>query len=435
GSWGGMIYDIRCKGQFDFYSKFYDRHYLGRTHKSRIRRFIEHIEDSLDPYSLHTRKIELAIIEAIKDLIKSKPEKFGDNLLDFWEDYISIPYYAQRSLLLSLGYELLDNYFDIEILEVHKSYSTTPKHEGKLIKYYQHHVKGDLTMGTLYPNGLNMIVTSSSDNYIAIPMYDVGFMLSLGYKLFDIQKALKKHYGIKIALITISRRIMDYYKDKINAQKQLMRPVIQKFLESNPRISSQELGQLFAFKGRKFSSSQTFKNIFEGISLYRLQMIMKRSDFSWNRLKNIVADLKDENKILGYSKSQWIDWFIKDVPAYIIESYIGGEKIPNPEKSSSRFSLRIEKIPEFSLRKDDLRRKYRRLRTIDRLLESKSLEWIYVNDFGLMSREEYHGTIADYKAALRVFYERLFEHDLTLDQLKSLSPSGLISLKTKYRKT
>jgi len=167
-SYGGIIYDIICKLIPDVFCDLTGKNYIGRTHKSKFDRLKEHIEISLNPYENHSRKIEKAIIKALK-------QEF--NIYGFWEEYQQLSTEMKRKVLQKLIKLLLDKYFDIDIIEVHNNYYTTYKREKYYIKNYEHYVNGKLTKGTKEPNGLNMIISSGPRKYISLPMYDIAFMI------------------------------------------------------------------------------------------------------------------------------------------------------------------------------------------------------------------------------------------------------------------
>jgi hypothetical protein len=79
---------------------------------------------------------------------------------------------------------------------------------------------------------------------------------------------------------------------------------------------------------------------------------------------------------------------------------------------------------------------YRKQRTIQKLLEEKTLEQIYVEEFHFFSRDDYKGDFRSdsyYNRQLGKFYKKLFNNELTFDQLSTLSPIKLLSLQYRFK--
>jgi len=415
--YGGIIYDIICKLIPEVFSDLVGKNYIGRTHKSKFERMMEHVEASLNPYKNHTRKIEKAIITALK-------QEYNIYLL--WEQYYRLSYGMKRKELQKLTKLLLDKYFDVDIIEVHKNYYTTYKREEFYIKSYKHYVNGKLTIGTKDPNGLNMVISSGPLKYISLPLYDIAFMIALGYRPKLIAKILNKNYNLGVNNNIVNARIREFWQSWENAQEKFLKPVVQALIEQN-KYSYSEIKDSFKYSHKGFY--KVFKRFFKDLNFNQLKMVMARKNFDWESLKQIAEDYKDDKKIRGISLFKWKEWFVKGVPLGDLAELTGFKS----ENGIKTFLNKDEKaIIEFGGGGyEKIVDKFRRERTIECLLdldENKDLEWIYVNDFGLNSRDDYK---VDYHfdRQLAAFFERLFDFKLTIDELKSRDPKMLQNFK------
>jgi hypothetical protein len=153
--------------------------------------------------------------------------------------------------------------------------------------------------------------------------------------------------------------------------------------------------------------------------------VIKSENFEWDNLKYLAEIIKDEEKIEGISKNQWIEWLLIDKPNLEICKELGRE-VKDSHSASSTIARILDS--EFGLSKREAVKKYRILKFIGRRMEGKSLKEICVNDFGL--NEE---ALSDWH--LRRFYERLFDNKLTYEEIESMGPYKLLNLKSKITNT
>lgn len=413
--YGGIVYDIVCKPPLYLYPFLAGRHYIGRTHKSSFKRMRGHIEGSLTSVK-NTRLIEQAIIAAL--------ELEGYNIERLRIEYEALIPWMKEMLLNNLTEILLEKYFDIAIIEVHLNYHTTPFREKWYIKNLHHHVNGKLTIGTKKPNGLNMIESGGSTvKYIALPLYDIAFMVALGYSEVKIMSIINTIYELTLKRSNqVSYRIRDFFNSFTNAQILFMKPVVLEVLKKFPDISALELSKVFGY-GKDFGNfkESIFRKFFEGASFKDIKRLRSRSDFNWNNLRELIRDYRDDIKIKGFSKNTWIEWLIKDLPNMKICERIG----LNPRDSySAQSSIEyILKNSDIGMSKREAVKYFRKLKTIDYKLKGKNIKWIYTVIFGLEGSADW---------SMRRFHDRLWGATISFDRLYDMSnPSELLDLKLK----
>ena len=412
-SYGGIIYDMFCDLPFSLYSSLSGLHYIGRTHKSLFKRMKGHTENSLTSVE-NTRLIEQAIIAALE------LEGYDIELLRI--EYEALIPWMKDKLLENLTEILLEKYFKMEIIEVHNNYHSTPAREKWYIINYRHYVNGVLTIGTKNPKGLNMTEnTGSTKNYIALPLYDMAFLLALGYSEGGISDILNNTYALSTNNFQIGYRIRDFFESFINAQILFMRPVVVEILTNFPSIELSELSRAFGYN--RFGNGQysIFRKFFEGLNFVKLRNLMRRPDFDWDNLKELAKEFKDVNKIKGFSKSKWIKWLIKDIPNMKICEKIG----LNP-KDSHVAQKSIDYIlnnSEIGMSKRIAVKYFRRLETIEYKLKRQSLKWIYTTIFGLKVGADW---------SIKRFHDRLWKSVISFEKLNDMdNPNELLNLKLK----
>ncbi len=427
------IYEIKCLFKMGTKTDIY----IGHTEKSLRRRFEYHIETALNEYIEKKREplslIRKAIIKALeqevtKDGVKYlglKYEKFCD-ISHFIEQYQSLTKKSRFIIRKKLMNSFIGKYFEIKVIEKHYTKKDVSDRE----KWYKENYPD--SKGTVFPYGLNMDSTLESvKKYIALPMYDIVFMLSLGYRVPYISRMIKKLYNIKEASEdNIYARIKQFFKSVENAEDQFLRLVVQSLLENHLNLSGAQIGRIIHRKGGKHffdSRACPFRRWFGDIKLRELKKVIVRGDFSWKKLNSLLEELRNGYNIKGIHKSQWIDLFIKgasNAELAIIAGY----------KNADTFRKHFFKLEEsrkafgVSNRKEAVK-KYRKLKTIQILKNTTSpslsvFENIYVDVFGFQSRQvyikkyekHYNSGVYFFERALKQYFIALFD-GMTLKEI------------------
>ena len=173
-------------------------------------------------------------------------------------------------IILEAADSLLNKYFESKILEKHYTKIDVCDRE----KWYKENYPD--SYGTVFPYGLNMNSNAEGvKKYVALPMYDIIFMISLGYRVPRISKSLKKLYGIKEASEdNVYARIAQFFNSVEFAENEFLQPVVQALLEYHPDLSGDQIGKIVHRKGGKqFFNSQgcPFKRWFGDIKFRELK--------------------------------------------------------------------------------------------------------------------------------------------------------------------
>ena len=415
--YGGIIYDITCKLPLQLFPNFSGKHYLGRTHKRKIKRLMEHIDEALKPEDSKNRLLLQAILIAL--------EQEGYNIVELQNEYSSLNPFFKNLLLERLVLILIEKYFDIDIIEIHTNYHTAPAREKYYIKDYRHSVHDRMTVGTKTPKGLNMIESGGSiHKYISLPLYDIAFMIALGYNETEIAERLNIEYDLNLNSKQISYRIIDFFNGLQKARVLFIKPMLQEILIEFPNIKRDDFFEIFKYS-RIFSPDlELFKVFFEGLRFKELKWLIRQKDFDWDNLKQLAEDLKDTTKIRGVSKTQWIEWLVKNEPNLNICNIIG-LNIKDSHSATTTISRIINSSTELiGKSKMEAVRYYRRIKTIDYKLQGKTLEWIYTQKFflenlGFWNLTRFHnkffGSIVSYEDldSMNVGDLILFKHNIT----------------------
>ena len=425
-SYAEVIYEHRCL--FDMNTK--TDIYIGHTEKTIRKRFEYEIEKAINEYNelgeIPSRLIEQAILIATEKEVSAvgvkiygvENEKYND-LDHFLSVYLSLQESFKFNIRKQLADSLLKKYFETNILERHYSKIDVCDRE----KWYkQNYPDSD---GTVNPFGLNMNSNVESvKKYIALPMYDIAFMLSLGYRVPKISKLLKKLYGIKEASEdNVYARIAQFYCSVENVEDKFLKPVIQALLENYPELSGEKIGEIIHRKGGKqFFEAEgcPFKRWFGDIKLRELKKAMALNDFNWTNINYLVEKIRKGDYIKGFHKSHWIKLFIKGASNDELASNAGYKSADSFRKHF--FELEESKKAFGVSSKKEAIKKYRKLKTIIILKNTCSLSFstfenIYTNIFGFQSRQEYvskykqHYNTGDYlfERSLKNYFEALFD--------------------------
>ena len=438
--YGGIVYIIRPIESFCIFPGIIEEIYIGVTWKTLIVRFIEHTEDAInsyiEEYDWPNRLIEHLILRAMEDYLSIKYTYTSEISLvrQFIESEILEKEKWEKSRIIKdIAEDLYNTYFQIEVLEAHRNYETAWYRERWYIENYPRKLNGIIIQGTLYPNGLNMVISPEKPGHRALPLYDIIFQVCLGYIGPEINEMISDHYNININFRTIYSHLNKFWRNWDNILKLFFKPVLQVLL-AHEEYQWKDIAKSL-HRAPSYRIKKNFKEWFYGLNVTQLRYIKKRENFDWNNLgeiaKEFKADLSDQNTVKGISVDIWIDWFIKDIGMEEIARMLEYKNVESFRSAWSKqgrvsiFQKKFEATYTLAVKK------YRKKRTIelltdedflDTLLDSR-LYWIYVNEFGFMSWEEYavNRSSQGFRNCIN-FFETLFKDEgLSAHNLENLT--------------
>lgn len=438
--YGGIVYIIRPIKPLGIFKNVLIEIYIGVTWKTLRERFIEHTEDAIESYIINSdwpsRLIEYLILKALETYLTETYSYDSEisPLNDFIENKIlGKEKWQKKSEIEKIATILYNTYFHMEVIEAHRNYETAWSREIWNIKNYPLYISGESYQGTLYPNGLNMVISPTIPGYQTLPLYDIIFLISLGYIGPEINKMIREHYHIEINYRTIYSRLNKFWKNWDNILEEFFKPVIQILLEYEG-YKWKDIAKSI-HRAPSYRIKKNFRKWFFGLNVTQLRYAMNREDFDWNNLgeiaKELKADLADQNTVKGVLIDIWIEWFIKNIGMEEIAKILGYKNVESFRSAwlkQGRVSIFQKKFGHnYTLAV----KKYRKKRTVELLIDEDFLDslldsrlyWIYVNEFGFMSWEDY--AVNKPSQGLRnftTFFENLFkEEGLTADNLENLT--------------
>lgn len=439
--YGGIVYVIKPINQYVIFTDIFELIYIGVTWKTILERFIGHTEDAIKSYikfdDWPNRLIEHLILRAMEDyLFDQYPCDSETSMIkQFIEFEISgKEKWEKKAVITNIARELFNNYFFMEIIEVHRNYDTAMPHERKLILDYSRELNGKTICGTLRPKGLNMMISPEKSGHITLPLYDIIFLVSLGFKVKKINEMIWEYYSIKIDFRTIFSVLNKFWGSWDNILELFFKPVLQTLLEDG-RYQWKEIAKTL-HRNPSFRTKTNFKKWFFGLNVTELEYAMSRGDYDrWNlakMAKEIKKELADDYTVKGISVDKWNEWFIANIGMDIIAKLLEYGNVQSFRSAwikQGRVSIYQKKFgASYTLAV----KKARKRRTIElltdedfvhTLLESR-LYWIYVKEFRFMRWQDY--AVATPSQGLRNcydFFDRLFEDDdLTTEELENLTP-------------
>ena len=441
--YGGIVYIIRPIRSFCILQNLIEEIYIGVTWKTLIERFIEHTEDAInsyiEKYDWPDRLIEHLILSALEDYLSIKYACNSEisPVRQFIESKIlEKEKWEKNKIIKNLAEDLYNKYFKMEILEAHRNYETAWYRERWYIENYTRKVNGMFIQGTLYPNGLNMVISPEKPGHRSLPLYDIIFLVCLGYIGPEINAMISNHYHININFRTIYSHLNKFWKNWDSVLKLFFKPVLQLLLE-HEEYQWKDIAKAL-HRAPSYRIKKNFKEWFYGLNVTQLRYIMKQENFDWNNLGKIAeefkADLSDQNTVRGIPVDTWIEWFIRDIGMEEIGKILGYKNVESFRSSwlkQDRVSIFQEKFGDtYTLAV----RKYRKKRTIELLTDEDFIEslldsrlyWIYVREFKFMSWEDY--AVDRPSQGLRNcsnFFENLFKEErLSVSDLENLTASN-----------
>ena len=102
-----------------------------------------------------------------------------------------------------------------------------------------------------------------------------------------------------------------------------MKPILQDILIEFPNIKRDDFYEIFKYFRIFAPDLELFKVFFENLNFKQVKKLIRQKDFDWDNLKQLAEDLRDTTKIKCVSKSQWVEWLIKNEPNLNICKILG----------------------------------------------------------------------------------------------------------------
>jgi hypothetical protein len=187
--YGGIVYIIKPIEPLHISNDVLIEIYIGVTWKTLLERFIEHTTDAIESYLINfdwsNRLIECLILKALEIYLaeNSLCDLEISLLFDhFNNEFFEMETWQKTTAIKKIATDLFNTYFCMEIIEVHRNYETAWSREAWYIQNYPLDINGKIYRGTLYPHGLNMVIFPTRPGFHSLPLYDILFLVSLGYK-------------------------------------------------------------------------------------------------------------------------------------------------------------------------------------------------------------------------------------------------------------
>lgn len=193
--YGGIVYVIKPINQYVIFTDIFELIYIGVTWKTMLERFIGHTEDAIKSYikvdDWPNRLIEHLILRAMEDYLFDQYP--CDSEISLVKQFIESEIkgkekWEKKAVITNIAQELFNNYFFMEIIEVHRNYDTAWPRERELILDYSRELNGKTICGTLRPKGLNMMISPEKSGHITLPLYDIIFLVLLDLKSQKLMK-------------------------------------------------------------------------------------------------------------------------------------------------------------------------------------------------------------------------------------------------------
>jgi hypothetical protein len=450
--YGGVIYIIKPIKPLDIFEGVLTETYIGVTWKTLKERFIEHTADAIESYLTNfdfpNRLIEYLILKVLEAYITKNHS--NDLELSPLNDYFRLNFlgremWEKKAEIERIAMVLYNQYFNMEIIEVHRNYETAWARERWYIKNFQLNINREYYRGTLYPNGLNMVLSPEKPGYRTLPLYDIVFLICLGFTGPEINEKLSTYYHININFRTIYHHLNKFWESWDNILKLFFRLIMQKLLEHKEYLWMDIAKTLH--RASSYRVKKNYKKWFYGLNVTQLRDLMKKPNFNWCNLKELANefknDFKDQNTVKGIPREIWVEWFIRDIGMEEIAKILGYKNVDSFRNSW----LKQDRVSVFQKEFDRTYtmavRKYRKKRAIELLTDEDFIEslldsrlyWIYVKEFNFMCWKDY--AVDRPSQGLRNcvnFFENLFnEEGFTFDYLEDLTALNSIKDEKKHK--
>ncbi len=413
------------------FEQFKELPYIGYTY-SKNKRFINHIFQTIELFNQRGKNVKIpyfkqAILLSLqtnfKQIKKFMLEIGSVSISSFKDlelhlrDFRRNKYNIYAGIILKIYNEIMLKYFiqkDLEILQ-NVNVRDVLNREKYLTLNYIHVIKGREVIGTIYPNGLNMVPGGGGSGLkgliVDIPLFDVVALVSLGLKISEISKYLSKAYGTIYSEDLISKRIIDIWGSLKNLQDLVLKPVVESLIKDLNDYSLKEISE--TLKRCVVTLATQIKGWYEGAQFNELKLLIKHNKLDWSRVSGYIHDSRKNLK--GYTVDDWVGW--------IVDESITQLDIAKKVGYNSRTFV-VNLIPKIShtltgisgLSYDDTRRILRKSIIKERLRKGVSPEEILGSDFNYKSIYRESGTIR--LDRVEQFFETIFSDEkLSYDQI------------------
>jgi len=419
--------------------------YIGRTRSTKDGRFEGHIKDVLISYfkdmKAPSRPIEKLLFIVMEEVVANEKyerelEIYGcDSLNEFLDVYKKLHKHQKKIIREQMVKILLRDYFKMEIVEVHRTFRESANREQYYKKKYTYKgrvdEKGDLLIGTVFDVGLNPNAKLEGIlDYVSIPLYDVAFLISMGYNIKEITKLLRDNYDEDIKYSIVNARISQFWDGFKKAQKKFLKPVVLSLIQSNPKITQLDIVQTIKVSRDFFKEglgSKWFGKVKFSELKYAIHSV-KIPNINIDSIKEIIYDIKNGRLIRGHLRYEWEQWFTYNIGSDEVAKLTGfssGNIFRN-----SFFGYYSDGKPKYGTKVFGVKNykeavmKYQRIKTLDLISQTPDItfEAIY-SELGGASRDEY--TRSDkLDIQLKKFFERMFKQH-TYEQLEKISLRSL----------
>lgn len=307
--------------------------------------------------------------------------------------------YHSKQLYTFLVEKVLKKHFQVIKLELHKNRQRALNSEKSKTHNFVHNSGGKKVIGTIWPNGLNMIAGGSGGKKLDydLPVFDYLALVSLGFKHEEIIKALTQIYKKNFASSTFSTEISRVFSSYEELQEIVLKPVVEKLIKDSEDFLFRDIAASVRLDTTTLNSK--LHKWFEGKRFIDLKALIKVGLLDWSKIQDYNIELIKTLK--GYSKDEWTQWLItasrnitlKDIAkkAGFSIHYLTSKKFAKP---LSRILI-AEDIGKLGVLRKELRRKT----TIELLKKGFDPKDLLENKFKIKYRSP---------SQLRLFFNTLF---------------------------
>jgi hypothetical protein len=393
--------------------------YVGFTENFE-RRMEEEIFDPLRHYSEGrlTRpheKVVIAILnchiyEIVDEIHKiDKSVTFDQHTSDLEDVYFWIKshYGRGKRILKFILEDIIKDYYEIYISEIHDNALSALKSEKKLSLEWHHNG----LEGTVWPNGLNKVsggigLKTGAKEFVISHILDVIALTSLGLLEVSIAELLTKTYKLKVNHEVIYQVILGTeFKSFDGLQNAILKPIVWKMITDSAMFTIDQLRGVFPFD---YLYLDTRLNKWFGHSLLKLRQLIRAGCLDWHAIDSFT---EEQIKVFrGKSPSKIKEILLKSKrPTVELSKAIGLSKV---------YTSIMYKISQFFIGQDmfaqDLQRNLRMNEAIT-LLKGGVIPHVILNShFNLQIWKTKGGKTYLDKTKLRYYYEQYLFRDTGL---------------------
>lgn len=280
-------------------------------------------------------------------------------------------------------FQILNEHFEIETIEIHKRKKTARIKE----KYYtKNYINDDGSVGTV-ENGLNEIQGGSDGQYIELPLIDIVAMISLGVKPKKIHKLIENLYSIDVSYATFSERIRIIWRGHSKVLELFLKPVVESLIKDDNDFNFNEICN--AVNRDRSVLRKYLKVWYKGRIFPILKSMGKQGNLDWSNLPLYIEDKRPE--LRGVPLEMWDRWAIEGVSCKKIGELLGF--------SEETIRQTYKCIPELGDKQNYCNRRRREI--IRKFLaKDRDPKEILIKKFKMKPKDT---------NSVKTFYERLFD--------------------------